>query len=361
MKYYIVGGAVRDMLMGKVPLEVDLAFEGSVEEFLLAEPMARQVGKSVHVCILHGKEYVPLHENNITSDLYHRDLTINALALDDNGLLYAHPQSLFDLKHGILRPTTSNTFFQDPARIYRLARFAATFPQFSVHKSALEQAKAVIEAQKHKDIPAERVGRELLKALQASSPSLFMEILQKMQALSPANGHWFYEFSLLSDLELTNLGKLLDSFNPIHQTINESKQHDLLILGRFMLLGYSLKCTQKNDATYYLCKRLALPLRYAKAASHFATTFQLAQNFTQLEHAEIITLLLKTHTLGMSSIYWQCLKHCTGRDLSHEALKILDIILEVRLPKFWQNKGKASGEKLYALRCAAVEKYTRKR
>ncbi len=371
MKYYIVGGAVRDMLMGRLAHEVDLAFEGSVEEFLRAEPFARQVGKSVRVCILNGNEYMPLYGGQITADLFHRDLTINALALDENGLLYTHPQSLLDLKQGILRPTTAEAFFEDPLRIYRLARFAATFSHFSVHTSALEQARAVIAAGKHRCIPAERVGREFLKALQAASPSRFMEVLQKLQALSPIYTHWFSELASLSEDELSRLGKLLDDFKPeytmSHKADTKLKHKNSLSLGRFMLMAYSLRHAHNAQNSTFICndiygltQRLSLPKQYAKIATHFADTAPWAQNLMQLEHGKIIKLLLNTHKLGISFIYWQCLKHCSGHDLTHQASALLNVILTVRLPKEWQNRGKNSEEKLHALRCAAIKKYLEK-
>ncbi len=390
MQHYIVGGAVRDLLMGKFPQEIDLAFSGKVADFLQAEPSAQQVGKSVQVYILHGQEYMPLHNNNLMADLYHRDLTINALALNNKGIIYSHPQSFMDLKLRILRPTTSHAFFDDPLRIYRLARFAATFADFSVHESALHQAKAVVLAHKDHTLPGERVGREFLKALRSQKPSRFMKYLQKMQAFSPEHSYWFVELSNMTSSELIHLGKLKDNFNfkmnlpnitsseSIHLEklkdnfnfkneiindlkYNKLKYNDFLTLGRFMLLGVFLDIKKNKNLKvhpiYSLAQRLALPLRYAKAALHFAETWHHAQNFLHISTAEQVHILLQTHILGISKIYWQVLKLYSGQNFLDLGTQALNVILNVHLPQKWQNKGKFSGEKLLHMRCIALQKF----
>ena len=60
MELYLVGGAVRDMLVGRTPTALDFAFDGTVEDFLDLHPDARRVGKSVHVCLWRGRECMPL-------------------------------------------------------------------------------------------------------------------------------------------------------------------------------------------------------------------------------------------------------------------------------------------------------------
>ncbi|MFR8580822.1 hypothetical protein [Bilophila wadsworthia] len=78
---YLVGGAVRDRLLGRTPREYDFAFDADEATFLQRNPEARKVGKSVSVFLLRGQEFMPL-EGTLEEDMRRRDLTINALAED---------------------------------------------------------------------------------------------------------------------------------------------------------------------------------------------------------------------------------------------------------------------------------------
>ena len=102
---YLVGGAVRDRLLGRTPREYDFAFDADEATFLQRNPEARKVGKSVSVFLLRGQEFMPL-EGTLEEDMRRRDLTINALAEDRDGNLLGHPDALSDLREGILRPAS---------------------------------------------------------------------------------------------------------------------------------------------------------------------------------------------------------------------------------------------------------------
>ena len=80
MKRYLVGGAVRDLLPGRLPKEWDYAFEGNTESFIQTNPGACKAGRSVSVVLLRGMEHMPLDHGVLAEDLRSRDLTINALA-----------------------------------------------------------------------------------------------------------------------------------------------------------------------------------------------------------------------------------------------------------------------------------------
>lgn len=102
---YLVGGAVRDRLLGRTPREYDFAFDADEATFLQRNPEARKVGKGVSVFLLRGQEFMPL-EGTLEEDMRRRDLTINALAEDRDGNLLGHPDALSDLREGILRPAS---------------------------------------------------------------------------------------------------------------------------------------------------------------------------------------------------------------------------------------------------------------
>ena len=131
---------------------------------------------------------MPLHENSPERDLAARDLTINALALEENGRLHCHPQALRDLRDGILRPASSSAFESDPLRVFRVARFAAALPRFRLADECAAYMRAVPD-EALRAIPAERVGRELLKALAAPKPGRFLKVLDETSCLRV----WFPE------------------------------------------------------------------------------------------------------------------------------------------------------------------------
>ena len=136
---YLVGGAVRDRLLGRTPREYDFAFDADEATFLQRNPEARKVGKSVSVFLLRGQEFMPL-EGTLEEDMRRRDLTINALAEDRDGNLLGHPHALSDLREGILRPASPTSFRDEPVRVFRLARMACELPSFTVHPEAVAQA-----------------------------------------------------------------------------------------------------------------------------------------------------------------------------------------------------------------------------
>ncbi len=366
MQYYLVGGAVRDILMGRIPKDADLAFDGSLEEFFADCPTAQKVGKSVHVYLVDGKEYMPLYAHTITADLLHRDLTINAVALDQQGCIHAHPLAFFDMRHGFLRPASAEAFFQDATRIYRLARFAATFPQFSVHEEALQQAYAVVKTKAHALLPAERVGREFFKALYAEKPSLFLQCLQKIQALQP----WFKECCTVPPKDLLHLGALMDGIPP-YSSKQDEYMGDIEDVGliRFLLWGMFFQHSQQippaQHPLYQLALRLHLPLHFAKSAVFFASTCEQAKYLIQLPLPTQIYILRQAHILGIARTYWQAIAHvCTaqekqiqGQNIVSYATQALQCLQHVHLPPIWQNKGELSGKKLLELQCAALQHF----
>ncbi|MBO4368935.1 MAG: CCA tRNA nucleotidyltransferase, partial [Desulfovibrio sp.] len=119
MQYYLVGGAVRDMLAGQRPRDLDYVFEGDETLFLREHPKANSVGKAHGIYIVDGHEYAPLNGKTIEEDLSRRDFTVNALALDCQGHLFMHPKALSDLAQKVLRPVSKTIFLDDALRVFR--------------------------------------------------------------------------------------------------------------------------------------------------------------------------------------------------------------------------------------------------
>jgi tRNA nucleotidyltransferase (CCA-adding enzyme) len=205
---YLVGGAVRDELLGREPAERDWVVVGSSPEELTALGY-RQVGRDFPV-FLHPttrEEYAlarterksgPGHlgfvchagpDVTLEQDLLRRDLTINAMARDPERTLVDPFGGAGDLAARVLRHV-SDAFVEDPLRLFRVARFAAQLPDFTVAPETRELLRRMAAGNELAELSAERVWGELEKALAAPAPQRFFEVLADADAWLP----WFAEF-----------------------------------------------------------------------------------------------------------------------------------------------------------------------
>lgn len=200
---YLVGGAVRDALLGVRAVERDWVVVGSTPDEML-ERGFKQVGASFPV-FLHpenGEEYalartekkqghgyhgfrVDFHAGvTLEEDLKRRDLTINAIAQDENGSLIDPYNGQVDLKKRVLRHV-SEAFVEDPLRVFRVARFAARFAHFGfrVHEKTLELMREISLSGELQHLAAERTWREIERALKTEKPSEFVNVMRDCGAL----------------------------------------------------------------------------------------------------------------------------------------------------------------------------------
>lgn len=182
MKVYVVGGAVRDKLLGRIPRDYDYIVTETSEDELLKAGFTR-VGKRHHV-YLHPEtndEYSLCLD--VKEDLLRRDLTINAL-LQDGAKIIDLFGGLKDLEEKTLRHIRRENFFSDPLRIFRVARFVAQFPDFRLHKETASLMREVSRSQEFKTIDPERIFIELKKALLSKNAELFFKVLKETDCLS---------------------------------------------------------------------------------------------------------------------------------------------------------------------------------
>lgn len=209
MKTYLVGGCVRDRLMGHAPKDIDYVVVGATPEEMLAKGF-KQVGADFPVFLSPGGEefalarterksgrgyngFVTDHSPNITveEDLARRDLTINAMAVGPiEGLRAWESPALVDpfngredLKNKVLRHV-SEAFADDPVRVLRLARFHARYgSEWTVAPETMEFCREMVKNGELAFLTKERVLKEMEKALSESEPHLFFETLRECGAL----------------------------------------------------------------------------------------------------------------------------------------------------------------------------------
>ncbi len=203
MKVYLVGGAVRDRLLGQPVGDRDWVVVGATAEAML-EQGYRPVGKDFPVFLhpetgeeyalarterkvapgYHGFEFHAAPDVTLEQDLERRDLTINAMAEDGEGRVVDPFGGQEDLSARRLRHVSS-AFREDPVRILRVARFAARFVPlgFSVAPETLALMREMVEAGEADHLVPERVWAELARACAEPAPEAFVEVLRECGAL----------------------------------------------------------------------------------------------------------------------------------------------------------------------------------
>lgn len=198
-KLYLVGGAVRDDLLGKTTHDEDYCVTGiTAEKFQEIFPEAHIRGKAFAVFDIDGKEFAMARTESkqgighkefeiktdpritIEQDLARRDITINAIAKDVLTQEIIDPfNGREDLKNKVIKATTEH-FKEDPLRVYRVARFAAQLG-FEVEEKTINQMREL--KSELKSLSSERVFAELSKALNTRKPSIFFEVLRRAEVL----------------------------------------------------------------------------------------------------------------------------------------------------------------------------------
>jgi tRNA nucleotidyltransferase (CCA-adding enzyme) len=200
MKTYVVGGAVRDELLGLPVQDRDHVVVGATPEQMLARAFARSARIFRCSCIptrtrnmrwpapsarprpaTTASCSIPRPDVTLEDDLVRRDLTINAMARAEDGHVDPYGGQR-DLQARIFRHV-SDAFAEDPVRILRLARFAARFPISAWRRNQCADAQMVEEGEVDALVP-ERVWQELSRGLMEQKPSRMFEVLRDCGALA---------------------------------------------------------------------------------------------------------------------------------------------------------------------------------
>jgi tRNA nucleotidyltransferase (CCA-adding enzyme) len=204
MQIYKVGGAVRDRLLGREVVDHDYVVVGATVEEMLSAGYT-PVGKDFPVFLhpqtheeyalarterkiargYHGFEFYADSDVTLEDDLIRRDLTINAIAEDEQGKLYDPYRGIDDLNNRILRHV-SPAFAEDPLRVLRVARFAARYADygFTIADETMAMMQCLVDNDEIDALVPERVWQEVEKALADVNPWIFFQTLRQCGALA---------------------------------------------------------------------------------------------------------------------------------------------------------------------------------
>jgi tRNA nucleotidyltransferase (CCA-adding enzyme) len=347
VQIFVVGGAVRDELLGRPSSDRDYVVVGATPETLLEQGF-RPVGKDFPVFLhpqtqeeyalarterksghgYHGFTFHAAPDVTLEEDLARRDLTINAMAKAADGTVIDPFHGQLDLSAKILRHV-GPAFAEDPVRILRIARFAARFDDFTVAPETLALMRQMVASGEVDHLVAERVWQELAKGLLEDTPSRMFNVLRDCGALA----------RLLPELDaLFGIPQRAD-YHPeidtgIHtmMVVDQSAKRGFALPVRFAALTHDLgKGTTPADIlprhigheersvllSENLCARLRIPGDCRDLALLMARYHGNVHRAADLKASTIVTLFEKTDALRRPERFRQLLDAClcdyTGR------------------------------------------------
>ncbi|MDT8387235.1 MAG: multifunctional CCA tRNA nucleotidyl transferase/2'3'-cyclic phosphodiesterase/2'nucleotidase/phosphatase [Thiogranum sp.] len=306
MQVYLVGGAVRDKLLGLPVRERDWVVIGATPEELRAQGY-RPVGKDFPV-FLHpetkeeyalarterktapgykGFEFHASPEVTLEEDLRRRDLTINAMAADADGTLIDPYHGEDDLYAGLLRHV-SPAFAEDPVRILRVARFAAQFGKwgFKVAHATNGLMRSMVANGEVDHLVPERVWSEFARALTTDTPEKFFTVLRGCDALGVLFPEIDREFAQPTGAH--GGGELPGPLRALQQSALRSNDPRIRFAVLMLALGRDLSQQQRLDQVQSLCQRLRAPNEYSEVA---ADAVRLEQQVTSDDPEQLLNMM----------------------------------------------------------------------
>ena len=311
VSYYLVGGAVRDELLGLPIKDKDFVVVGQTVEQMIADgylPVGRDFPVFLHPRTKEeyalarterktgqGHQGFTFHANaavTLEEDLKRRDLTINAIAKTLEGELIDPFNGMLDLENKLLRHV-SEAFVEDPLRVFRVCRFNSTL-NFDIHPDTLNLMKQVVNSGEIKHLSQERIWNEIVSGLKGGNPSKMIDSLRTCGALRE-----------MSDMLLLGAEDIKDR-KLIYRALDLASKNQLAIESRvaiFCLL------TEKNltkvlkgntqPAPNFHVSRLKAVLNKLKASKaqhqvslHFLTHLRSVLNAYQMKNEQLVDLII---------------------------------------------------------------------
>ena len=330
LECYLVGGAVRDRILKRSIGDRDWVVVGSSPEEMMSLGF-HPVGKKFPV-YLHPQtkeEYALARKETkvgqghlgfeidasstitLEEDLLRRDLTINAIAEDLDGKLIDPFNGLTDIKNRVIRHV-SQAFAEDPLRVFRVARFMAELSEFEVAEKTRELILEMSRAGALRELSAERISTEMLKALDSINPQLFFEFLAGCEGLTD----WFPEL-----IDRNFAFSSVDSIDRFCELDLEKKSFESLV------------------------KRLKLSKKYLVASRHWSSFAGVIKNWRIASKEELYDCLHKTNFFHDGSNLNRML-NLASKHGSYEFEELENILNKLSGMGFEPNQSKLSGEAL---------------
>ena len=315
MQIYLVGGAVRDKYLNIPIKEKDWCVVGSSSNDLI-EMGFKAVGKDFPVFLhpetkeeyalariekkigpgYHGFSFLTSKEVSLQDDLKRRDLTINAMAIDNEGNLIDPHHGLNDLENKILRHV-SNSFREDPVRVLRVAKFSARFHKkgFIIHPETLKMMKSMSKQGEIQNLIGDRVWKETEEALSSGDSHIFFRALQDCDALRII----FPEFYELDSSSKSNSTKIQEKYtfeileHSSNNTNNPAINFSILVFDILKSRHKSSNAMQKAHKTLAreLKNRLPIPSNFIDVSSLLIQFTELIENTVSLSPDSILMFL----------------------------------------------------------------------
>lgn len=399
MKMYLVGGAVRDQVMNYPVKERDWVVVGATPEQMLQQGY-QQVGRDFPVFLhpetreeyalarqerkmapgYYGFELEAGHHVTLEEDLQRRDLTINAIAMDENGVIIDPYHGVRDIESRILRHV-SDAFIEDPVRVLRVARFAARYHHLGF-QLAPETRTLMYRMVRHGELAhlvSERVWQEWQRSLEEQNPEIFISTLRSCGALA---------------VVLPEIDRLFGVPNPPrHHPEVDSGVHTLMVLQaavelsadpiiRFAALVHDLGKALTPMAHWpshhgheelgvepieLLCERLRIPVDYRTLAVMVSRFHLIVHRFSELQPETKVKTLEKTDAFRRPHLFDKLLVACEadsqgrGRKVPYQQAgqwrQVLNQCLEVSVSELIEQgyQGVAIKHELHKRRVARIQ------
>ena len=296
MKIYLVGGAVRDQIMGLSVKDKDYVVVGSTSEEMVKlgyKPVGKDFPVFLHPKTHHeyalarterkiskgykGFKVYASKEVTLEEDLKRRDLTINAIAKDTRGQFFDPFHGIQDIKNKVLRHVSS-AFVEDPIRVLRIARFSARFHQFKIHPKTEAILKQIVKNKEIEAVASERIWHELFVGFSEKKTYLMLEVLHKCGALK----------LLLPEM---NYAKHKNSIKKSFEYAFKSKHSPEIKAALFFMYLYPLKGNSKLQGEIYT--RLSVPNAVKKLTEKTVANLSDLKQFKKLKPRQILDLIYK--------------------------------------------------------------------
>lgn len=377
MKVYLVGGAVRDSLLGLPVHDKDWVVVGATPGQML-DAGYKPVGKDFPV-FLHpqtheevalarterktgkgyqGFDFYTAPTVTLEEDLARRDLTINAIAQDENGELIDPYHGQQDLQNKVLRHVTS-AFAEDPVRILRVGRFAARYPDFNVAPETMALMQEMVSNGEVDALVVERVWQELSKGLLEKKPSRMFEVLQACGALA----------RILPEVALNEAFLVMvdSAVSPKYRT-----DADFQLCISFSLLAYAIKGAEGDLLKF--CQRLRVPADCKELLILVKKESNLVKQSLIMSYADVMDVLCRCDGIRQSDRFKNLLQAVTigaiacgeveaeiAQAQKQKMIRALDAVLSVETAPIAQKamaegkQGLEIGEILNAARLAQLK------